>query len=439
MLLGLTVAVFFRPAYALGGIVAMFVFEQMAQQHVTFFVAHEKAMNLAFMGLLGLALVISVVRGKPVFRGHPAAMWLMIALYGFALVSVLWSINRTYTVALWQKNWAYLLVQLVLAPIVVTDLKDLRDAMYSTLVLGTISLVGIIISPDWHGRAVQLTAGAGIGSVVGLTGNPLAVASLGGYVAIAAALMHFTGVARIWQVMRWGVVALGLAAAIKSGSRGQLFAILIAVVVFLPVSRRFGSLRGVVGTAFAIIALAALALVAHSQFAQSNRWEWNTMVSDYETGRIAFASDALRFWSNTNPFHWVFGIGSSACFDERVVGFYPHLVMAEVLVEEGFIGLVLLWMVPLVTFLSAKRCYALVREFPEARGLVAATAAMFLFDVIISFKSGSLHGSGSAFMYAIMLGRAEVGLRRFHEAQMTQVWTPPVVAQSLPPVIPAQA
>ena len=136
----------------------------------------------------------------------------------------------------------------------------------------------------------------------------------------------------------------------------------------------------------------------------------------------------LREWASGSPFTWIFGLGSSASFSDTLLGGYPHLVAAEALAELGVIGFSLLMT---IWVLTAKNLWKLGRrlaEFPEERGLVAVLGALFLFELVLTFKQGSLLGNYFSFGFAMMIGRLEI-VTRPYDAYRTGGF----------PVLPAEA
>jgi len=402
---------FWKPAATLGLLFTMFGIEQVVQSRSSLFLGNPALVNYAAGALVAVALANAVMMGRKVLARIPTVYWVTAALFAYALVSLLWSADTEHTLPVWRMVWPYIVTVIFLGPLLIIDPEDLRTALYAMLAVGTIALVLMFADPNWQGRYIELDRGPEIGSISLKYGNPLVVASLGGYVAIVAILLNFKGASRFWQAARWLVVAVALANSIRSGSRGQLLALLIAIMVFLPISRRFVSVRGVVTTFGAIAAFVVLAYWAHDLYAERYRWEWDTMYHSYYEGRVYPVIEIMTIWINSSPINWIFGLGNSYSYDPNVLGGYPHVVMIEVLCEEGLIGFVLLWSIVILAFRSVKRIYPYVREHPEARGLLAAVASLFLFEVVLSFKQGNMLGSQTAFAFAIILGRTELAVR----------------------------
>lgn len=413
---GLFLAVFRWPAAAVAGVLCVYGMEQWAQSNSVFFVTHQSLTNIATGVIMLTGITLMILRGQSVFGGYPAVGWVILALLAYSAISVVWSVYPSGTIRNWRKAWPYITSMVILCPLLIKHPRDLRDGLFATLTLGSALVTLLLFMTVLEGRHVIMTKGVGIGSLEGEAGNPLATASLAGYVVLVAVLMNFRGVARVWQLLRWAVVVIGLIVAMKSGSRGQLFAMLTALLVFLPISRQVRNLKGFAATVFALVLIAGLALWVHDSYAEANRWRWDNMVETYTGSRVNTSLQLLSHWASSNPVHLIIGLGNSASYDPYILGFYPHLVMAEVLAEEGVIGFVLLWSVVLIATRDIACSYHGVKPFPDARGVLATIGALFLFEVILSFKQGSMLGSTNAFAFAIILGRFQLGIAASQEA-----------------------
>lgn len=397
----LVLAVLLRPASALGGILCTYALEQWAQTQSSFFAVHGTLVNYTTGGILILALMVTALRGRNLLANYPAVSWVIMSLYGLAVLSVLWSVYRQGTIEQWRRHLPYIIVAVGLTPLLVVHPRDIYNGLITTMALGAVTLLLLVFTTEWRGRGVD------VGYYSKQVGNPLATASLGGYVAIVALLMNYSGIARIWQVLRWFLFCLGVVICIMSGSRGQFLAMLIVILMFLPVSRRFRSLKGLAGTIMGFMLAGGLVAWAYSSYAGSSRWNLEEMVESYQGTRMYFVATLLETWAESSPMHWIIGLGNSASYDPRIVGTYPHLVAAEVLAEEGLIGLILWCTIMTLVARAIVRVYRMTHPFANARGVLAALAGLFMFQLILSFKQGSLLGHTYMFMFAIMLGKFE--------------------------------
>ena len=410
---------FKRPGVALGVALCTYGIEQALQANSAWFTMRQSLVNYATGVTVIVALVGVAMRHDLLRAGYPREGWLTAALLAFAAASCLWSAAPDEAVGQLRGAAPYLLVFAGLSPLLLTRTRDLGDAFNTLLLLGTVLLV-LLYRSDWQGREIIFVVDSGYAQ---LKGNPLSVGSLGGMVAIAAVLMNFRGAGRFWQAARWPIFVFALAVILKSGSRGQFFGALIAIAALYPLSRRvrnFGSFAALVA---GLGIVAVLTRYAMEQFIEEAwRWDMTVMADTFADGRLGTAELVLAAWFERGPVAWVIGLGSSASF--RVIGFYPHLVPAEVLAELGLVGLALF---AALAWRAARSGWAASRDVvddPVARGRVAALLAMALYNFILSLKSGSLLGGSIYFMLLIAIGRyrAVIEADRLETEEWAEEW-----------------
>jgi hypothetical protein len=122
------------------------------------------------------------------------------------------------------------------------------------------------------------------------------------------------------------------------------------------------------------------------------------------------AKKVISVWwsaSERDSMTFLIGLGNSASFSTDIVGFYPHLVPAEVLAEEGVIGALMLTSLFFLALQIGLKGIRLTVGSPEQRGVVSALFGMFLFAFLLSLKQGSLvNSSAQIFLFLILLDRA---------------------------------
>lgn len=422
------------PAVAIGAMLCTYGLEQWAQSSHIIFVAHPALTNYVTGLILLMALAVSLLKGRPIFTDLPVVAWVTYALFGLSFCSILWSIYPTGSLERWMAFWPYIVTKVVLTPLLVTRPKDIQHGFMSTLALGSVILVLLFTTADWYGRSIILMGSAGVTSSGQNLSNPLAIASLAGAVTLVAILMNFQGIGRAWQILRWFIAAIGLALSIKSGSRGQMIGLIFATLVFLPISRKFKSLGGFLGAATTVVFIGALTYWAFQQYAETYRWDLEEMSESFVSARLMTSQILLERWVSSSPWNWLMGLGSSASFDPNLLGNYPHLVMAEVLGEEGIVGFGLFVTVIFLAFRSIVVIYPVAQPYADARGVLAALGALFVFELVLSFKQGALLGVSHMFTYAIMLGKFELVVRRQVEAsqgvEIAQRHPPPRLANT---------
>ncbi len=406
-----------RPAVAMGGMMCMFGLEQWAQSRASFFFDHQLLTNVLMASVLAWAVIARPIKGLPLVRPFPSVGWWIVGIYAYSLVTLFWVGDLSASLAPIKSALPYILTVVGMMPLVAADLRDLRAALLMTLVVGAPLLAMFWLDTNWAGRSIVLDSEAAGGSMISNHGNPLAVASLAGWVALVAALMHFRGAARVWVALRWLVVVSAFIVLFRSGSRGQLIALVLCGVACWPISRPVKDVAGFALAVGGLVMFLGIAAVAFSMYAgQDARWKVDSMVDSWQGGRLGTAMVLLSAWGAASPFNWVFGLGSSASFDPMILGQYPHLVLAEVLGELGVVGLTILLA---IWGLTARNIWHLARRLApwgEERGLTAVIAALFLFETILTFKQGSLLGNYFCFGFAMIIGRLEVVTRPYAAA-----------------------
>jgi len=401
------------PAVSLSAVLCMYGLEQWAQSGSQFFWTYGALTNYATGAIVLMAVVISFFRAEKSLSVNPKVAWVILALFGFALASVIWSVYPSATIAQWQHTAPYNLMFIVLCPLLITRAVNLRDGMIGTLALGSVVLILILLMSDRVGRGLVIAERQ--------TGNPLAIATMASYVVLISLLMNFRGVGRFWQAIRWFLVAIAFVSALRSGSRGQFIGLLATTILFLPLSRRLTSIKGLFGTIVAVGLLAILALWAFNTYAAfSERWQWEEMVNAYQTGRMDRVADVLGYWASSSPIRWVIGLGSSGSYAPFVHGTYPEVAIVEILAEEGIIGLGLFLTMVVLSGRSFFRTYVRVAQFDNARGLLAVIGALFFFEFMLSFKQGTMLADPHLFAFAIMLGRYELVVERHQVSAATE-------------------
>jgi O-antigen ligase len=256
---------------------------------------------------------------------------------------------------------------------------------------------------DWGYR--QIVSDVSAGEAIRL---PLAIAQLGAIVFVISVLFF-----------RWrgaaGLVALGLMAisavlVIKTGSRGQLISMILAAMLFFPISRGWSLSRGtLVGLGAAALAIAAiwtfLPDLSNLLSTQEGRFDAERAMEDYET-RVAAADRLLDVYLSSGVLVLLFGLGNSASFAPQVVGFYTHIVPVEILCELGAVGF-LLFVGALGFTVRALIRLASIMSSPqissETRRAVACLSALALIELLLSFKQGSLVRDVNLFLFPILI------------------------------------
>jgi hypothetical protein len=132
----------------------------------------------------------------------------------------------------------------------------------------------------------------------------------------------------------------------------------------------------------------------------NSRWS-EVRTSQDVAGRFAMARTLLGA-STSDFFTALFGLGNSSAF--HVLGIYPHITGLEILAEEGIFGGAIYFGILVFAMRSAKRMIGAPLSDSQRNG-AAILIGLFVFELILSWKQGSLLFSVYVFAYAIALAR----------------------------------
>lgn len=403
ILLGLLVGTWMRPGVALAGLLCVQVLDFWGQLASPLLTEYGRFTNLFMVGLVALG-ILRAARYPPVEReSYPWFQLMLGCLLCYAGLSLLWSPAVEAGLGEWAKKWPYTVLNVLLIPLLFRRRIDMHEGLSAVLIFGTVLVTLSVALVNWDQRYIVSSW-----DPEQKFWNALAFAQLAGYVTLAAVLLNHKRGGR-WAIIKYMGIAAGLALVVKSETRGQFFLMAVLPVIFLPMSRSVTNLRTYIGSALLVGCLACAAIYAYDTFGkEGDRWSSTKVQSDSNL-RFVMAQDLLRHWwkeSSRDPAVFIRGLGNSAAFSPKIVGFYPHVVSVEVLAEEGIIGFVLLLLLLWLSFRTTLRAYSLVKHDPIQRGVIATLAGCFAFAFLLSFKQGSLVGYGpEVFSFAVLLER----------------------------------
>ncbi len=414
-------ATMWRPPIAISAICCLFGFEQWAQAQSGFFGQYSAFMNYTSAALVGIGLASAYLRGQNPLKNIPSISWVYAILFGYAALSTLWSVNSDITWTVYINSIPYHIVFVGFAPLLLIEEKDTRTAFVSTLFAGGVVCLLLFLGTQVGFREIQfdtLVVDARTGGYH-QGGNPLSIATLGGTTVLVAVLMNFSGIGQIWSVLRWGVVLLGLAVTIQSGSRGQLLATLFLLTCLIGISKGGIRVRTVVigSTALLITGYAAVSFIAYFDFA--DRFDLTTFGEAYGDTRVELVSGVFEYWSAADPIAWFFGLGSSASW--HLISMYPHVIPIEILFELGLFGLIVYLIALVLTTRSIIRLFRYVQMNIIERGVFATVVAMVMFQFLLTLKQGSLMRETYFFMFAVMACRYEVIVSASLPSRLAQI------------------
>lgn len=396
-----------RPQYAAVAVLVMFPLEQLAQSYFMIAQAKPILVNASVALVAGTAVLLRMGKGERVFEGYANPVCVLIwALYGYCWFSMLWSPSMGPALAMLKPGLAYWFLLMVIAPLLFGNIASIRPVFVALLVVGSIISLLILASPNASFYAGRLTIQFSA-AFRDIRGNPLALAEMGGLMAIVAALLVGSGRNPLFLAIRISALIVGLGLGIASGSRGQVIAAVAAGFIFLPLARRVGNFKQFLGLGVGAIVLYFVVTTAFSLFIgaeNESRWQIEGMRDGMET-RLESVGTLMAAWAE-NPAAWLLGLGSNAFNHHSQGGNYVHNMVIEILCEQGLIGFGLfvgaLWF-------AVRAGYALLqihRDDPELRSTVAALAAICVYGLLLSLKQGSLLAHPNAFFPLVILAKA---------------------------------
>jgi hypothetical protein len=396
---GFLLAALWRPPVSIAAILCIYGLKQWGQTSSAWLAAHGTFTNFAIGVIVLIALAVRAMRGKCVLcnvRGSTAAV---IALYLYALLSLLWTPRPDLALDMWAVGTPYVVTAVLLAPLAVHDSEDLYRGYSALLIFGGVLVFALLLFAKWGDRGVLISG------VATDETNPLAIANLGGAVASAAMFLRTRRFPVVSWILRLLLVAAALAVVVKSGSRGQLIATLATLVVMLPVAFDLSRVRGLVPIliAVAVIGYAAQYAAQHYIRRDDDRWSQSD-AAGAASERWKMCQELLSHWGES-PGTMLVGLGNSAAFDPNIIGAYPHDVPIETLCEEGVLGLAIYLGINGMALSGLRKAFRATKNDPQLRGLLAVAAANYVFTLITTLKEGNMVGSAEFFLAAILLAR----------------------------------
>jgi hypothetical protein len=392
-----------RPAVAVAGVLCLYVLKQWGQSSSLLLAEHRTLANFAVAVLAGLAFLLSRRKESPTdvpYLGWGAGA----ALYLYAFASLVWTPDVRLALPNWLDNAPYILLFAVVMPVLIKDCDDMRSAILWTILVGTALEVLALSSGNWGSRGLVVA-----GNLADSETNPLALASLAGTIFIMCCLAVPVATTVLKRTMYIALLLVSAAVIMRSGSRGQLVSAVVAAVLAWPFVFR----RAALGTALLLPLFAGLIglagwLIWQHLGVDSGRWTGAQSAEDAQ-GRLSMALTLLG--AVDNPLSMLFGLGNSAAF--HYVGFYPHIAALEVIAEEGVVGAVLYLIMVAATLRLFGATAQAAREVGSDgdRYAVAVAGALFIFELLLTFKEGSWISSYYVVGYAAILARVAGALR----------------------------
>lgn len=374
-----------EPGVATALVWLMIVLESVLQQGNAFLLAHSSFMNFLIAGIATFAAAAAFLRGDLRGSRSPKQVWWYALLIFYCISSVLWSVSPSDTREQLLINLPYVFAFGFLAPICIYNERQLTICLKVLIYFGALIMIGVLASKTGQrGILLEFAHGRDIEA------NPLAAASLASYVAFAC-LFSVLGkkLVTLESTLKLAIVILSLAVVIKSGSRGQLIAFAAISILLFPIFAKATARRSILLAGLAAISLTVVAIVMVDQLGWSHRWKLDSLVAD-QNSRWHMCEIMLQRYYDGGFFAWILGLGSSASF--KYLQSYPHNMLVETLVEEGILGCSLLIAILYSFSQTGIRLITSTALPRDVRVDIATVLAIFSFNLLLSFKEGSLLG-----------------------------------------------
>ncbi len=384
------------PGVALGLAWSTFAMEQVLQQAFPILMRHGMFVNFAIAALVAYAVACSRLRSNERLVPPPRPSLALYALLLLCVLSLGWSAAPVSSAAQLHKFAPYLILFVGITPFCATESSSITTAIKVTVYFGGLIALNLAFC-DFGTRSVVLELADGRKA----EGNPLALADYTSTVAICGMFMMFGKPAR-WatKILLATIVMLSVYMLLRSQSRGQVVAVFLAILIWLPITCRHMRRKSFIVPAIGILILTISAIYMIQQSDLAPRWRTAGLSSDGVT-RIKMASTMLRHYQHGGAGAWMVGLGNSSSYG--LTGGYPHNVPIEVLTEEGVLGFLLFFAFAWGTMSLSMNVLRHDRMPENARFNVGLLMALFTFHGSLSFKQGSLIGSSFLLSFGVCL------------------------------------
>lgn len=412
-----------RPIWALALLLVMFPLEVSIQAGVGLFRTQGELANVIVAVVVGFAALHSVMRAPRPFYGHLSSpLFSVIAILGWSVLSLGWSpagsgVNEGVSII--KEGAPYFVVFVLLGPILIGTMREWRELTGVMLIAGTLVALTIIVNPEFSIRSGRI----GVNLEGAQRTSPLAIGQMGGMLAIFGALA--SGGRASWLQWSVRVVAFicGAMLALLSGTRGQVVFALIAIVLFLPMSRRLKNLASYFSLAI-IVAVVAIGSVLIFEYvigrSDTNRWGGGALAGAAEIRQWSVVQLLSEFIES--PVSWIIGLGYNAFSAIEGAGrlAYVHNLYAEVLCELGIPMFVIFVSLFVMTARSGISLFRRYREQPAERSALAILLAMVLYQALIPTKEGNLWSAWSLFTFMLITTRIDRRAQLFEESSFDE-------------------
>jgi len=403
VLLGLAIA---KPIIALSLVITQFVLEQILQSYYPFFVTQNSAFNILVAIMAVLSFIWLITRSGNQIKFWNSATVATVFYFCFAAASSFWSPN-TETDNFSLATLVYIFIYILIGPILINSIMDLRNLFLYLLVIGTILAFLVLLNPNSEFiRGRYLLKFAAVGSAS--DSNPLAMADLGGLLVVISGLLPPPSKNILWTIIRILAFSTGSILLLDSGSRGQVLLSYFVVLIFFPISNVILNFKQFIFRIVILIGLIAIVVFSSIYFARSGtekRWQLDELQMA-SGGRLESIILLLSEWIKT-PSRWVGGLGNNSFSQLDISSHQPyvHNIIAEALGEFGIVGFLVLISLLFITIISGFKLFIKFKDFLLYRGVIGTLLGVTFFMFLVSNKQGNIWVSIQLFMFLIIIVR----------------------------------
>ena len=393
-----------KPSFALGAFLCMFGLEQWGAAKIGFVASNGSFTNYLAATIVIIALGVKVLRGRSFRLVTGPVQLLSVALYAYAIVTLLWTPAYDVAVTEWRGQAPYLLISVLVLPLLVQDVEEAAEGIHATLIAGGILCACLAFFVNWGYRSIESEV-SGSGDIQ----LPLAIAQLGAFVFVLAVIyMPWRG---LYAVLTLALIAVSVLLVIKTGSRGQLVAMMASAFLFLPLARGWSMSRGYIAALVLVAVVAGGIWMMPPDLAgilpadQDTRFDTDRAVVDYSE-RIENARHLFDLYTSSSILELLFGLGNSASFSPAILGYYPHIVPIEILCELGIVGFSIFLIIVILTIRVVVRFISNAAELrgdTASRRVVASLCALAVIEFLLAFKEGSLVRDVNLLLFPILI------------------------------------
>jgi hypothetical protein len=383
-----------RPGWALAAVITMLPIEQVLQSTMPVFLRTPWLYNaLVALTCFG-CLATKPIRGRSYQLLVSGPVFMAMAVITLALLSLIWSPQIDPVDRILRESVPPFVVAILIIPAIIDSLDDLRDAAQATIVTGIVCALGVLLNPAAKNVWGRLALDMGTH-----TGNFLCMSEMGGTMVILAVLIRWPGTTGL--VLRASAALLGAALFFSTGSRGQVIFAGALSLAFYPLAHAIRNVSSFFLNATLLSALGGLAMLGASLFVQQgSARRWDLAGRDFLL-RIEFVQSLLGKWGAT-PSAWFSGLGLGSFYAYGFGGDYVHNTYVEALGEVGLIAFVLLVLVTAFGIAGLLRLFRTCSSNPWDRNDLALLMALTAYQLLLSFKQGSLLGANLLIMFLLI-------------------------------------